>query len=105
MPVVVMNSLSQAPLCTTLVSPVTIVDAGCPRRLRHRAGDLAQELDGHALLDDHRAGEIERPRAADGKIVDRAADGELADIAAGKHQRIDHEGIGGEGEPVAMRRR
>ena len=32
-----------------------------------------------------------------------AAHRELADIAAGKHQGIDHEGIGGEGEPVAMR--
>ena len=63
---------------------------------------MAQELDGDALLDNHRAGEIERPRAADGEIVDRAAHGKLADIAAGKHQRIDHEGIGGEGEPVAM---
>jgi hypothetical protein len=63
---------------------------------------VAQELDGDALFDDHRAGKIERLRAADGEIVDRAAHGKLADIAARKHQRIDHEGVGGEGEAVAM---
>ena len=80
------------------------LDARLGRRLRHRAGDLPQEVDRHAFLDDRRAGEIERPRAADREIVDRAADGELADVAAGEDQRIDDEGIGGEGEPVAVSR-
>ena len=67
-------------------------------------GDLAQEIDGDALLDDDRAGQIERHRAADGEIVDRAADRELADVAAGKDQRIDDEGVGGECQPVAVAR-
>ena len=92
MPVVVMNSLSQAPRCTTLVSPVTISTPASPRGLRHRARRSRRSSSiVHAFLDDHGAGQIQRRRAADREIVDRAADRELADVAAGKEQRIDHE--------------
>ena len=80
------------------------LDARLGRCSRHRAGDLPHEVDGHAFFHDRRAGKIERPRPADRQIVDRAADGELADVAAGEDQRVDHEGIGGEGEPVAVPR-
>ena len=103
-PVVVRNSLSQAPLVTTLVSPVTMATPASRAVAAIERGDLAQEVDRHPLLDDRGAGEIERNRAADREIVDRAADREPADIAAGKEERIDHEGIGREGEPVAAPR-
>ena len=103
-PAVLTNSLSPAPRCTTLVSPVTI---GTPAARAARAmepRDPAQQCrSSQALLDDHGAGEIERPRAADREVVDRAVDRQRADVAAGKEQRIDHEGVGGEGEPVAAR--
>ena len=74
------------------------------RRLGHGAGDAAQERDLDTFLDDDAARKIERLGAADGEIIDGAADGKLANVAAGKFQRIDHEGIGGEGEPIAMQR-
>ena len=74
------------------------------RRRRHRSGDPAQEVDRHPFLDDRGAGEIERDCAPDREVVDRAADRELPDVAAGKDERIDDEGIGGEGKPVAAPR-
>ena len=104
MPVVVRKSLSQAPLCTTLVSPVTMATPASRAVAAIEAAICAQQVDRHALLDDRGAGEIERDCAADREVVDRAADRELADVAAGKEQRIDDEGIGGEGKPVAAPR-
>ena len=89
---------------TTLVSPVTIATPASRAVAAIERGDLAQKVDRHPFLDDRGAGEIERNGAADREIVDRAADRELADVAAGKDQRIDDEGIGGEGEPVAVPR-
>ena len=80
------------------------LDARLGRSSRHRAGDLPHEVDGHAFFHDRRTGKIERPRPADRQIVDRAAHGELADVAAGEDQRVDHEGISGESEPVAVPR-
>jgi hypothetical protein len=80
------------------------LDARLGRRSRHRASDLPQEVDRHAFLHDRRAGKVERPGPANRQIVDRPADGELANVAAGEDQGVDHEGIGGEGEPVALPR-
>ena len=79
------------------------LDPGIARRARHRLRDPAQQIDRHPLLDDDGAGQIERHSTADGEVVDRAADRELADVAAGKEQRVDDIGVGGEGEPVAAR--
>ena len=92
-------------LVTTLVSPVTMATpasravAAIDAAIRRRRSIVSPSstIDG--------AGEIERHRAADGEIVDRAAHREPADIAAGEDQRIDDEGIGGEGKPVAARAR
>ena len=100
-PVVVRNSLSHAPRCTTLVSPVTIWTPALRGRRAIELRDPAQQVDVDALLDDHRAGQIQRHGAADREIVDRAADRERADVAAGKEQRIDDERIGGERQPIA----
>ena len=80
------------------------LDARLGRRARHRAGDLPQEVDRHAFFHDRRAGKVERRGPADRQIVDRAADRELADVAAGEDQRVDNEGVGGEGKPVAVSR-
>jgi hypothetical protein len=99
-----MNILSQAPLLTTLVSPVTISTPAAPGSVRHGTGDPAQELDSHALLDDHGAGEKQRDRPADGEIVDRAAHRQLADVAARKDQRVDHEAVGREGKTLNLPR-
>ena len=80
------------------------VHAGLARRARHGSappGAAMSTGSPSSMIDG--AGQIERHGAADREIVDGAADRELADVAAGKEQRIDHEGIGGEGEAVAMR--
>jgi hypothetical protein len=79
-------------------------DSSLARRRRHRRGDLTQEVDRHAFLDDRGAGQIKRLGAADRKIVDGAGDRDPPDVAAGKDQRIDHEGIGSERKPVAAAR-
>ena len=46
--------------------------------------------------------QVQGPGPADGEIVDRAADREPADVAAGKEQRVDHEAVGGDRQPVAV---
>ncbi len=69
--------------------------------LRHGFGDAAQIGEGEAFFQDEGGAQSERPRAAHGQIVDGAVHGERADIAAAKEQRLDHEGIGGEGEARA----
>ena len=75
--------------------------AGLGGRGAHRLDDAAQIVDGQAFFEDERGGEIQRLRAAHGQIVDGAVDGEAADVAAGKEDRRDHEGVGGEGEARA----
>ena len=103
-PVVVIKILSQAPLFTTLVSPVTMVTPASRAVSRHRAAIRRKRSTGDPLFDDDRAGQVERRGAADREIVDGAADGELADVAAGENQRIDDERIGGERETIAALR-
>ena len=104
MPVVVMNSLSQAPLVDDLGVAGDDLDAGLLGRRSPSSRRFCRNRSMvDAFLDDHGAGKIERRRTADREIVDRAADRELADIAAGKDQRIDDKGVGGEGQPIALR--
>ena len=76
--------------------------AGLVRRRRHRSCDPVQQIERQALLDDGGARQVERHRSADGQVVDRAAHRKLADIAARKLQRIDHEGVGGHRQSVAV---
>jgi hypothetical protein len=78
------------------------LDARLGGRSRHGVGDLSKGVDGDALLDDHRAGKIQRLRAADREIVDRSANGELADVAARKEQGIDDKRVGRERQLIAM---
>ncbi len=73
---------------------------GIGRRL-HRCDDAPQIVDRETLFDNHAAGQIQRHRAAHGKIIDRAGHRQLADIASGKEQRIDHIGIGRHGQRAA----
>jgi hypothetical protein len=63
-------------------------DAGRCRRLGHRANDAAKERDVESLLQDHRAAQIQRLRAADRKVVHGPVDGQRPDVTAGEEQRI-----------------
>ena len=105
MPVVVMKIWSPLPRLTTFVSPVTNCTPASRGGGAHRLDHAAQVLDGQALFENERRGEIERARSAHGEIVHRAVDGEAADVAAGKEDRRDHEGVCGEGQARAADRR
>ena len=76
------------------------LDAGGFGGLAHGLGDARQNVDGEALFEDERGGEVERFGATHGEIVDGAVDGERADIAAAEEERLDDEAIGGEGEAL-----
>ena len=56
---------------------------------------------GEALFKDEGCRKIERTRATHSKIVDRAMNSQATDITAGKEDRRNDEGIGGEGEACA----
>ena len=77
-------------------------DAGARRRRARRLDDAAQIGERQALLEDEGERQRQRPRAADGEIVDRAVDRQLADVAAGKEDGRHDVGVGGEGEPLAV---
>ncbi len=77
------------------------LDARASRSLRHGGRNTPQQFKRHALFNDHGAGQEQRPRAADGEIVDRPTYGELSDIAARESQRRHNEGIGREGQTIA----
>ena len=96
-----MNNWSHAPLFDDLGVAGDDLNASIACGERHRLRNPAQQIDRQPLLDNHRAGEIERHGTAGREVVDRAIHRELADIAAGEEQRIDDVGIGGEGEPIA----
>src|ERR1035438_1546889 len=55
------------------------LDAGGFGGLAHGFGDARQQVDGEALFQDERRGEIKRFGATHGQIVDGAVDGERAD--------------------------
>ena len=77
-------------------------DAGRFRCFCHRGGDGIEVVQGEALLDLEGAGEIARPRAHAGEVVDRAADGELADVASGELPRRDDEAVRRHGDACAV---
>ena len=103
-PAVVMNSPSAAPRPTTLVSPVTICTPAAPRRLGHVGDDLAQLVDREALLDHERRRQPRGLRALHREVVHGAVHREVADRAAREPQRLHHERVGAEREPLARRR-
>ncbi len=70
--------------------------AGLFGRGAHGFDDATQVVSGQAFFKNERRGQIERARAAHGKIVHGAIDREPADVAAGEEDRRDHEGIGRE---------
>ena len=74
------------------------LDAGFGGSGAHGLDDAAEIVDRQAFFEDERGGEIERLRAAHREVVDGAVDGETADVAAGKEDRRDDKGVGGEGE-------
>src|SRR6516164_6524963 len=71
-------------------------------RFSHGAGDLAQQVKRHALLDNGGTRQVTRHRTADGKIVDGSADGELTDVPSGEDQGVNDKCVGGEGQTVAL---
>ena len=101
-PAVLMNSLSQAPRSTTLVSPVTMTTPASSATCAHACRHAAQDIDGEALLDHHAARQKQRPRAADGEVVDRARRPPACRCRRREKQRIDDVAIGSERQPVAV---
>ena len=83
------------------MSPVTTCDPARARGRGQRLRDPAERLEWEALLEDEGGAEEQRPGAAHRKVVDRAVDGERPDVAAAEEERLDDEGIGGEGEAGA----
>ena len=57
--------------------------------------DAVQRGDLQAFLDEGVQRKVQRPRAADGEVVDGAVDRQRTDVAAGKFQRLDDEAVGG----------
>ena len=70
------------------------LDAGGPRRRRHRL-DLGAELGGgETLLEHQRDGQRQRPGAGDGEVVDGSVHRQLPDRAAREADRPDDEAVG-----------
>ena len=103
MPAVLTNSLSAGAALDDLGIAGDDGDAGRVGDALHAGDDAAQDVDVEAFLQ-HRPQEEKRPRAAHRQIVDGAGDRKRADVAAREEQRIDHVGIGGERQPVAVPR-
>jgi hypothetical protein len=70
---------------------------GCAR---HRPRDAAEIIQWETLLDHEACAEPHRLGPCHGEVVDGSVDGQLADVAAREEERLDHERIGGEREPV-----
>ena len=97
-PVVLMNRPSPFPFSTTFVSPVTIATPAAAAACAMEAA-MRCSLPSEALFENESGAEKQWPRAAHRQIVHRAVNRQRPDIAAGKEQRLDHEGVGGEGHP------
>jgi hypothetical protein len=100
-PAVLINSLSAAPRCTTLVSPVTMA-IPASRGCRHAVDHGFQRLHRQPLFEDKTAGEIARiaPLTATSLAVPQTAS--LPILPPGKN-RIDNVAVGGEGQPSPSR--
>ena len=101
MPAVLMKMRSALPRSTTFVSPVTI-------RTPAARAVSAIEATMRRSVSNSRPSSRMKPCAQIGRfgprhrqVVDRPADGQLADVAAGKHQRTNHEAIGRKRQPRA----
>ena len=92
---------SPLPWSTTFVSPVTSATPTAPAGLGHRGHDALEVAHREALLEEVAGAQEEGLRPAHGEVVDRAVDGQRADVAAGEEGRLHHEGVGGEGQPLA----
>ncbi len=66
----------------------------------HGLGDGLQDGDFQALLQDEGGRQHQGPGRGGEEVVHRARHRQPADVAAGEKQRVHHEGVGGEGEPV-----
>ena len=70
--------------------------------LRHGGDDIAERFHRQALFQDEAGRKEQRLGPAHRQVIDRAIDGQFADVPAREEQRADHEGIGGEGEVIAV---
>ncbi len=67
-------------------------------RGRHRSDHPAQGLHLQPFLQDKTGGEVQGRGPHHAQVVHCAADGQAANIAAGEKERLDHVGIGSEGQ-------
>src|ERR1035441_10528423 len=72
------------------------------RRLAQRIHHAPEFIHREALFDDEGGAQKQRRCAAHRQIVHRAVNGERTDVAAGKEQWLHYEGIGGDGETLAV---
>ena len=59
-----------------------------------------EDVDLQTLFQDEGGGQGQGPGRGGEQVVHRARHRQAADVAAGKEERVHHEGIGGEGQPV-----
>src|ERR1019366_1772147 len=94
--------IDEQPICLAAIDDLEIAghdaDTGRLRGVAHRCDDAHEERDAQSFLKDEAGAYETWPRPAHGKVVDRAVDGERTYVATRKDQRLDHIGIGGEGE-------
>ena len=76
------------------------LDAALRRGLVHGRGNGLQDIDLQTLFQDEGGGQGQGPGRSGEQVVHRARHRQAADVAAGKEERVHHEGIGGEGQPV-----
>ena len=75
-----------------------------PAGRSHGATEALQLCQRQAFLDDEPAAQVVGPGTTDRQIVEGTAHRQPADVAAGEFQRRDHEGVGGERQPLAGRK-
>ena len=71
-------------------------------RLAQRIHHAPEFVHREAFFDDERGAQKQRRCAAHRQIVHRAVNRERADVAAGKEQWLHYEGIGGDGQTLAV---
>jgi len=70
-------------------------------RLLHAGENGPEVREGKTLLQNQADADRQGTGAAHGQVVDRSVNRQIADVAAGEEDRVDHVGVGGEGEPAA----
>ena len=76
------------------------LDAALRRGLLHGRGNGLEDVDLQTLFQDKGGGQGQGPGRGGEQVVHRARHRQATDVAAGKKERVHHEGIGGEGQPV-----